>query len=295
MISLFLLLAALVFGPGFAASMLLSTPAPPVSNHSPAVSPDGSRIAFLSDRDGATNVWLISPDGTGEKQLTKTSEAKNRPGWSADSRQVWFAVIEKESGRVYAMDLSGQNLGQLAAVPGQGVVLSPDARRVLYWTGNWNANRLAVSDVDGANPQQLTDGTSVAWNLRWSPDGKRIAFSGKDGAGVLHVFVMNSDGSGLRQLTHLPSEEGRAQVPDWSADGKQIAFQANYAQTCHIWIADVTTGDARKLAAHTAAYLDEVPAWFPDGKRIAFQSNRTGRMEIWVMNADGTDPHQVTR
>jgi TolB protein len=76
-----------------------------------------------------------------------------------------------------------------------------------------------------------------------------------------------------------------------------LAIQVNSRSkknSAHIWIVDVRTGSARKLAAHDAAYLDETPSWFPDGKRLAFQSNRTGRMEVWVMNTDGSNARQVT-
>ena len=63
----------------------------------------------------------------------------------------------------------------------------------------------------------------------------------------------------------------------------------------HIWVIDVASGHASKVAAHDAPRLDETPSWFPDDKRLAFQSDRTGRMEVWIMNADGTRPRQVTR
>jgi Tol biopolymer transport system component len=94
----------------------------------------------------------------------------------------------------------------------------------------------------------------------------------------------------------LRASDGRAQWPVWSPDGRELAIQVNdlEAHSCHIWIVNAATGDARKLAAHAEPYLDETPSWFPDGKRIAFQSNRTGRMEVWVMNADGSSPRQVT-
>ena len=155
-----------------------------------------------------------------------------------------------------------------------------------------------VSSVDRSNERQITDGSSIAWNSHWSPDGKRIAFTGRnDPKGEVAVFVMNVDGSELRQVTHLSSEEGGAQWPAWSPDGRQFAVQVNSRKqknTAYIWIVDAATGDAHKLGAHDQPYLDETPSWFPDGKRIAFQSNRTGRMEVWVMNADGSGQRQVT-
>jgi Tol biopolymer transport system component len=113
---------------------------------------------------------------------------------------------------------------------------------------------------------------------------------------------MNADGRGERQLTHFAPADGRPQWPSWSPEGRRLAIQSGVHQrdrpqdnTAHIWIVDVATGAATRLAAHDKPYLDETPSWFPDGSRIAFQSDRTGRMEIWVMNADGTAARQVTR
>jgi Tol biopolymer transport system component len=155
---------------------------------------------------------------------------------------------------------------------------------------------LAASD--GSHPHPITDGSSIAWNHHWSPDGKRIAFTSRsDPKSELAIFIMNADGTGRRQLSHFAAGSGNAQWPVWSPDGRQLAMQVNGPQehSAHIWIIDATTGDARKLASHDQPYLDETPAWFPDDSRIAFQSNRTGRMEVWVMNADGSHPRQVTR
>jgi Tol biopolymer transport system component len=265
----------------------------------PAVSPDGSRIAFLSNRGGADDLFVIGADGTGETQLTRTPEAEAAPGWTPDGKQIVFSVFASDTSRLSAIDPDGKNQREIASVPGRGPTLSPDGKRLVYMGGTWTATRLMVSDIFGSNAKQINDGASVAWNSHWSPDGKRLAFTGRnEPGGGLAVFVMNADGSERRQVTHLAPEEGRAQWPAWSPDGNRLAIQVNdsdpKAHTSHIWIVDFSTGDARKLATHSQPYLDETPSWFPDGKRIAFQSDRTGRMEVWVMNADGSGQRQVT-
>ena len=156
--------------------------------------------------------------------------------------------------------------------------------------------RLFVSNLDGSDARPLTDGSGAVWGSRWSPDGKRIAFADRDANHVLNVDVMNADGSDRRHLTHFAASEGSAQMPAWSADGRNLAVQSGAPdKPAHLWIVDASTGAAQKLAAHDDPYNDEVPAWFPDGKRIAYQSDRTGKMEIWVMNADGSSPRQITR
>ena len=265
----------------------------------PVVSPDGSRIAFLSNRGGAEDLFVIGADGTGETQLTLTPEAEAAPGWTPDGKQIVFSVFANDTSRFYGIDPDGKNLRTIASVPGRAPTLSPDGKRLVSMAGTWTATRLMVSAADGSNAKQINDGSSIAWNNHWSPDGKRIAFTGRTEPGCgLAVFVMNADGSERRQVTHLAPEEGRAQWPVWSPDGTRLAIQVNFndpkAHICHLWIVEVSTGGASKLATHSQPYLDETPSWFPDGKRIAFQSDRTGQMEVWVMNADGSGQRQVT-
>ena len=283
-----------------AASIASAAPAPnPVAyGAQPVVSPGGDRIAFLSNRSGAEELYVISPKGGGEKRLTQTPETEIGLQWSADGKEIVFSTLNESTSRIFAVDPKGKARRELGEVPGRTPMLAPDGKHVLFMVGTWTEIKLTVSALDGVNARELTDGSSIAWNNHWSPDGKRIAFTGRnDPKGELAAFVMNADGTGRRQLTHIPAEEGGAQWPVWSPDGRRLAVQVNSRTqkgSAHIWVVDAATGDGRKLAAHDAAYLDETPSWFPDGKRIAFQSNRTGRMEVWVMNADGSGARQVT-
>src|SRR6266545_2482666 len=264
----------------------------------PLVSPDGSRIALTSNGDGTPDLYLVAADGSGQLRLTRTPEEESYAGWSSDGKRLWFTIAASDSSRLFSIDRDRTHQTLIGSVPGRAVRISSDGRRVLYCTGSWTEVRLFVSALDGSHARQLTDGTSVVWGPRWSPDGKQIAFTGRDAAQQLHIVIVNAESGEQRQVTHLNAAQGRAQMPAWSSDGRQLAVQVNEgtqaASTSHIWTIDVANGATRKLAAHTTAYLDEVPSWFPDGKRLAFQSNRTGRMEVWVMNADGTDARQVT-
>ena len=293
-----LFLAVLVAPPGAARGQTPNR-APAIHGGLPVVSPDGSRIAFVSNRDGADDLFVIAADGTGETRLTRTPEAEAAPGWTPDGKHVVFSIFANDASRFFAIDPDGKNQREIASVPGRAPTLSPDGKRLVFMAGTWTATRLMVSALDGSSAKQITDGSSVAWNNHWSPDGTRIAFTSRTGPdGTLAVFVMKADGSERRQVTHLSPEEGHAQWPVWSPDGRRLAIQVNgndpKVKTAHIWLVDVSTGDARKLAAHSQPYFDETPSWFPDGKRIAFQSNRTGQMEVWLMDADGSGQHQVT-
>jgi TolB protein len=262
----------------------------------PSVSPDGSRIAFLTDRDGATDLFVIGADGKGETRLTRTPEAEGQPAWSPDGTEIWFTVFSSDLSRIYAIPSGGGDPKAIGSVPGRALRLSPDGKRILYWTGTWTAMKMFLSGLDGSGARQLTDGNGVVWGARWSPDGKRIAFADKDPAGILQIQVINADGSGRRQVTRFSATEGSAQMPAWSPDARMFAVQSGAKGVpARIWTVDASRGSAEKLGASGEPYVDEVPAWFPDGKHIAFQSDRTGAMEIWVMGSDGTAPRQVTR
>jgi TolB protein len=281
-----------------ATSLQSSLNKPIINGSLPSVSPDGKHVAFISNRTGNDDVFVISARGTDETPLTHSLENESGPiQWTSDSKRVVFSIFADESSRIYAINLDGRAQQEIGNVPGRGPTLSPDGKRVVYMAGTWTATRLMTSTLDGSNAKQINDGVSIAWNSRWSPDGKRIAFTGRDDSTrELAVFVMNADGSQPRQVTHISPEEGRAQGPRWSPSGRQLAIQVNSkSHVSHIWLVDLGTGRAQKLAPHDQPYLDESPSWFPDGKRIAFQSNRTGRMEIWVMNVDGSGQHEITR
>lgn len=268
---------------------------PVIENQVPVVSPDGSRIAFLSNRDGQPDVYVMQADGTNVIRLTRSAEQESAPYWSPDSKRIHFAVSGKDSSRIDSIDADGSNQKTIGTVPGRVVGFNRNGTRVFVARGTWTEVTLLLTDLDGSHPKQLTDGSSVAWNPKWSPDGKVIAYTGRDAGGVLHIYIMNADGSNPRQLTHIDASEGQGQCPAWSPDGRRLAIQTTRKDgPGHVWIVDYPSGTAHKLVAHEALFEDELPFWFPDGKRLAFQSNRSGRMEVWTMNADGTNLRQLT-
>jgi TolB protein len=295
------LLAAVFFlavGPQTAATQR-PAPAPQNLGGAPAVSPDGAWIAFTSDRDGSSQIYVIRPDGTGERRVTRSAETKGGIRWSSDGRRLLFVNYRDNAGHLFSVDLDGANQREVLTVPGREVELSPDGKHVLYSAGSFTATELMLADFDGAaarNARQINAAGSIAWNFKWSPDGSLVAYTCRDEMGRTQVCVMKSDGTQSRPLTTMSPEVGRAQVPAWSPDGKTIAFQASTpGGSSHIWVADAATRRATKLVDHSEAFLDEIPTWFPDGKRLAFQSNRTGRWEIWIVNVDGSGLAQVTR
>jgi len=266
-----------------------------VANGSPVVSPDGRSIAFSSNRSGAPDLYVMASQGGGERQLTSSPEREGPAQWSRDGGLLYYAVDKDEHSRLFAVDVTSGKSTQIGLVRGRGAVVSPDGTRVAFTSGTWQLSGLGIANIDGTNARTITtaEQTTVAWNARFSPDGASVAFTGQDASRQLHVYVVGVDGSGLRRLTTFTADQGRAQVPAWSADGRLLAFQLSRKGWSRIWRIGIDGTGARELLSSDMAVLDEVPSWFPDG-RVAFQSTRSGRMEIWTANSDGTGARQLT-
>lgn len=264
----------------------------------PAFSPDGSRIAFIADIDGTSDVYVINADGSGRKRLTSTPAYESAPAWSKDGKSVIFAV-GRDTSHIYRVDVSSGAQQEIAVIAGNGAAFSPDGRKMAFGAGTMPSTTLSIANADGSGPTAM-NGASPAFNMAWSPEGRQIAYTTFTPQRETQVRVVNADGTSSRILMRSDSTEGSPQWPSWSPDGRRLAVQVGkYSRdatqnTAHIWIFDLITGAKTKLGTHTRPYLDETPSWSRDG-RIAFQSDRTGRMEVWTMNADGTDLRQITR
>jgi Tol biopolymer transport system component len=296
----FVLLAALAFA---APAIAQQTPRPINNGGLPSVSPDGKRIAFMSNRDGTYDIYVIEVEGGRVTRLTNTPENEGVPRWLSNGKVV-YSTWASDTTRVYSVNADGTGATPMATIPQtRGPFVSPDGKKLLYALGRFPRTVLTESNIDGSGARRVfADTTGLVFSARWSPDANRIAYTRADTMrGPLNVWVANADGSNARRITNLPDAEGSPEWPDWSPDGRLVAVQvgkynrtAPNETTAHVWIID-PNGTARKLAPHDAPYLDETPSWFPDGKRLAIQSNRTGRMEIWIVTADGKSATQLTR
>ena len=171
--------------------------------------------------------------------------------------------------------------------------LSPVIGRMVFSSTRDDASlELYVMDViegKGKNVKRLTytPGTPD-FMAAWSPDGSKIAFSD-----FSDIYVMNTDGSNVIQLTDHPAKD---RAPTWSADGTQIAFQTDRDGDDEIYAVDAELGEQGGLLINlsNAPNANDVqPAWSADGSQIAFMSTQDGT-NIYVMDAAGTNKKKLT-
>ena len=239
----------------------------------PAWSPDGTRLAFSSDRDGNYEIYTMAADGTDVRQVTFVAEAgpgefvqSFEPTWSPDGTEIAFTGYRPNpwTAEVYVVPaeateetyaerlLTPADDFQSAAEPDW----SPDGQTIVYVEYfDMYSTDIATINIDGTGVIDLTGeaGDYVTdWDPGWSPDGTRITWvsnrNATDPLGVeTDVYVMQTDGTGVVPATTDPVVE---YDPTFSPDGLQILYQINYYNP-EIWVVDAPPppGEAAGIAA----------------------------------------------
>jgi len=271
-----------------------------------SISPDGRKILFTSDRDGAAARYVMNADGSHlTRVITPSGLPTGRVRWADDGSHVLFPLLKGDTVRIVTLEIpdgSVRELGTIVTPGARTADIASDASRLLVGAGDWRTMQLYAGTLGAPSTTRITPGDGAFWCPAFTRDGSRVAVARMDASREMQVWVMKFDGTDAHQVTRFSKVEGSPQCPSWSPDDRRLAVQSAVAdpvdstkQIGSIWVVDVQSGRATKLAEHSAPYLDELPIWFPDGKRIAFQSNRTGRWEIFVMNADGSGARQLTK
>jgi dipeptidyl aminopeptidase/acylaminoacyl peptidase len=228
----------------------------------PSWSSDGSRLAFVSDRSGSTDVWVMDIDGSNLVNLTDEEAKDHSPAWSPDGQWIAFASLRDALyWELYVMRPDGSDVQRLTWWEDASDLYpswSPDGTRLAFASkrdGNWE---IYTMDRDGSNLVRLTDHPADDTNPAWSPDGSRIAFESQR-EGYAEIFVMAVIGGEPTNISNAPfsSEHG----PTWSPDGGRIAFYSDRDGEWDIYVMGSDGSDVVKLTGDNTN--DQVPAWRP--------------------------------
>jgi Tol biopolymer transport system component len=238
----------------------------------PAMFPDAQTIAYCADAGGSGEIWTVKPDGSNDTQLTNLGGTAFFPDVSPDGTKIAFSGNEGSdaSPEIYVVD----------AKTGSGLK--------------------ALTSCAGGKPGCANIYPS------WSPDGKKLVYTHQDdgdpqgGFGENEqIWVMNADGTHAHALT--TGSTPKHQRPDWSPDGKLIAYASGQVGSEGIWVMHADGSKSTQLTGckpgdpSPCATDDWGPTWSPDGSQIAFLRaiSRTDR-PIYIMNADGSGQHRLS-
>ncbi len=246
----------------------------------PALSPDGRRIVFDSNRLRAegeplntSDLFVMNADGTGQTSLTRGSSAT----WSPDGRKIAFHASASGTGQ------------PINSLPGAATT---DSDIFVMNVDDFLKNR--------TRPKNITNNrAAIDDDPDWSPRGRQIIFTSHtvsdntDNHVTAEIYVIDADGT--RKPTRLTTNVEEERAPSWSPDGRRIVFCCrrggpdfeicvmNADGTGQVQLTDNTIGDL-------------TPSWSPDGKKIVFHRRVGGRgqFQLILINADGTGEKQLT-
>jgi Tol biopolymer transport system component len=246
----------------------------------PVWSPDGRFLYFSSDRGGSFNLWRLPMDtetgkATGEPQPMTTggTAVRAHPSISADGKRIAYveAIRHRNIHRVPFDPVEERVDGPSDAVTaGSMATYYPDVSPDATWLAAVAPGKpedILVLRADGSGMRRLTQDHKNRLP-RWSPDGTQIAFQ-SNRSGGWEIWVIDADGSGLKQVTHTP--DGSSYMPCWSPDGKRITFYETSSNRAHVLDVTGESGahDPEPLPGVDGGERAFVPvAWSPDGRSL---------------------------
>jgi Tol biopolymer transport system component len=242
------------------------------------------KIVFVCYVKQIDQICLMNADGSAREQLTDFTATAFYPSLSPDGGTVFFSSKRSGGFEIYSIGINGKGLQRLTREIGSlyAPELSPGGEWVLFTN---NGNGLWLMKPDGGNPHPLTTRDDI--DPTWSPNGALIAFASSR-SGARQLFVMNADGSNVRQVTDLKEMGGRS---TWSPDGSRLAFYRGPAGDHDVYLINI---DGTGLERLTNGGDNLGPSWSPDGNWIAFTSFRDGNNEIYIIRPDGTGLRRLT-
>ncbi|MDH3308358.1 MAG: hypothetical protein OEO77_12675, partial [Acidimicrobiia bacterium] len=261
----------------------------PAWDGSPSWSSDGSRIAFISDRDGNPDIWVMDADGSKPVNLTASLEHESDPVWSPDGSRIAYSA----SLRVEQPD------GSSVWVPAPSIFVMDVATGATI--------RLSIPDLESpSGPDWARDAEDA--QPTWSPDGDLIAFvrhySGPTPtAQTSHIYTIRADGGG--QGTFLAAGGWKVRGLDWSPDGSSIVWSNMnpHHMGARLVRWDVAKGEKHDIDVPLDLTDYQWPAWSSDGSTLAFiaygclpvgcQPGQHNSPTVYVWQPDGTEPPRL--
>ena len=265
-------------------SLSLITSINRIRDHS--LSPDGKHIAYIWDREGQSDVYVMPSRGGWPARISTDRGSvaywdDELPRWSPDNNWLAFTI----AGHVHVAPSAGGLPKKISdfAPEAFSPVWMPDSRGLVVSIERAETTQLLLTDREGAWPRPLVTGPGDALDARPSPHGKLVAFVRRplDDLNRLDLQIVEIASGIVRQLTGMPNNKDW--WPRWSSDGSLIAFLSQRSGFNEIWLVKPDGSGLRQLTSLGADLYDL--AWSPDGRQIAAVANRSGALDLVLVDA----------
>jgi TolB protein len=227
----------------------------------PAVSPDGSKIAFTSFARGNPAIFILSTE-TGRRLsfYNQVASLNATPDFTPDGKQILYASSASGYAQIYVANLDGSNLKRISssrAIEVEPKVSPKTGNDIVFVSGRTGPQQIFRMNFDGTGVERLTNGEGEASNPSWNPDGQHIAFSWTRGyaTGNFNLFLMDVATRQFDQLTH---SEGRNENPSWAPDGRHLVFMSTRSRSHQIY---TMLADGTQVHQLTTSGRNQTPVW----------------------------------
>jgi TolB protein len=227
----------------------------------PAVSPDGARIAFTSYYKSNPAIYVFSTEtGRALPFYNQAASLNATPNFAPDGKHiVYSSTAAGGDAQVYIANVDGSDFKRITyrrAIMMEPKVNPKTGNEILFVSGP-GPQQIYKMDMSGTGIEMVSPGGGEASNPAWHPDGQHMAFAWTRGfaTGQFNVFVMDIISRQYNQLTH---DEGRNENPTWAPDGMHLVFQSNRRGGFQIWTMLADGTEVKQLTTQGHNYM---PVW----------------------------------
>jgi TolB protein len=255
-----------------------------------------TKIAFVSDRDGNNEIYMMDYDGVNQTRLTFNAVSDISPSWSPDQKRIAYTSYQNLVAGVYILDVYE---GRRTAVSTRGGNFSPswspDGKKLAFFSTMDGNSEIYVAEIE-ANPtrvgkiKRLTFNQAIDAAPSWSPTGRQIAFE-SDRSGTPQIYTMDAEGGNVTRISTFAGSN-YYDSPAWSPAGDRIVFVARVDNLFDLYAFNLRSQQIAKLTESNAR--NESPTWSPDGRHIVFTSNMKGGLQLYSIDYDGANLRPLT-
>ncbi|MEJ2238086.1 MAG: LpqB family beta-propeller domain-containing protein [Gemmatimonadales bacterium] len=259
----------------------------------PALSPNGRKLAFMSNSQGVVEgnpinfeIYVANSDGSDPVRLTHNDAFDADIAWSPDGQFLAFKSYRDGNDEIYVMTADGSDQHNLTrrSSAEHAPHWSPDGTTIAFNSDRNGNGGIFLMNADGGEVVQLTTSQYSESSPRFSPDGQRIAFV-SNRAGNDDIFVMNRDGSGMRQLTTGADSDW---YPRWSPDGSELLFISGSFADDRFDLYTVSVDGSATPELLLRGVDSGNASWDTSGNCIYVGRYVDGESRLFVMRRDGT-------
>ncbi|UCE42646.1 MAG: S9 family peptidase [Candidatus Aminicenantes bacterium] len=253
----------------------------PQRDDNPLWSPDGKTVAFISDRGGSNQIWLISPSGGEALQLSDVHGGIGSFYWSPDSKKIAFLLP----------DLQPEEKKKRQEERGSPIIVDDEPRMV----------HIHLIEVTSKKTWQLTSGKFFVDTLSWSPDAKNIVFSARPSPSIpdlfnTDIYTVDVQGQKIRKIVE---KEGADTSPQWSPDGRMIAFVSNdglneWIANWYICVVSTEGGEPSNISRDFKEFVTSCQ-WSSDSRTLYFQSSKGLTTQLFAVSVKTGKVRQVSQ